>query len=378
MNVFILGAGFSKPAGLPLGAELFSDVIRHAKYHGSYQNTLEQDINSFLKYCREAKGNSISEKDINFEEFISYLDIEHLLHLQGSDHWSSEGNRSQLIIRNLIALVLHMREIAITDEAFSLYEEFAERLEPGDWIFTFNYDTIVEKALKKKNRPYRLVQERYQEIHFGGGTPAEEIGEIVLLKMHGSINWFNKSHYLGAKEYLKRWGWDINPHNAVFDGRKQFDLRRLVEDPYPQESTLRNVYILENLSEYFDNSNHITEVPLIVSPSFSKLIYLNPLSEFWAGFSKSGEYEKRVAVIGFSLPAHDEYISQPLYWFIHNFQNYESPVAKKAKLKIIDLKENEEEIAKYKATYKFVDWDKTDAYFGGFSRDALDIIFSDS
>lgn len=31
MNVFILGAGFSKPAGLPLGNELFADIISYAK-----------------------------------------------------------------------------------------------------------------------------------------------------------------------------------------------------------------------------------------------------------------------------------------------------------------------------------------------------------
>lgn len=331
MNVFILGSGFSKPAGLPLGNELFVDIIKYAKQKGIYENILKSDIESFLQYSNTTKGISITEDQINFEEFISYLDIEHLLILQGSDHWSNEGNRSQIAIRNLIALTLYLRQMTITDESFALYERFVELLEPGDWVFTFNYDTIIESALRRKNIPYRLFQTRYKNIHFGGGEVAKETGEIILLKMHGSINWFNKRSYLNKREYLERYGYDINPHNALFDGRNNFSFRKLVSEPYPEESHLRDVYILENLDDYFRKSNFVTEVPLIISPSFSKMIYLNPLAEFWAGFSKSGVYEKRVVLIGFSLPQHDEYIRQPLYWFIHNFQNYDSPCCKKSK-----------------------------------------------
>lgn len=377
MNVFILGAGFSKPAGLPLGSELFADIIKYAKIRGLYENILKADIESFLQYSNAANGVSISENQINLEEFISYLDIEHLLILQGSDHYSDEGNRSQFAIRNLIALTLYFRQMAITDESFALYERFVKLIEPGDWIFTFNYDTIIESALQKQNIPYRLFQTRYKDIHFGGGEVAEETGEIVLLKMHGSIDWFNKKYYLKNREYLKRYGHDRNPHNAVFDGRRNFNLRRLTDDPYPEDSHLRDIYVLENLDKYFAESNFISEAPLIISPSFSKLNYLNPLTELWAGFSKSGVYEKRLTIIGFSLPQHDEYIRQPLFWFIHNFQNYDSPVAKKVKLRMIDLKRSEEEIVDYKTRYEFVNWSKAITYFGGFNLEAMNIIFSD-
>jgi len=33
----------------------------------------------------------VNEDQINLEEFISYLDVEHFLQLKGSDHWSAEG-----------------------------------------------------------------------------------------------------------------------------------------------------------------------------------------------------------------------------------------------------------------------------------------------
>lgn len=206
---------------------------------------------------------------------------------------------------------------------------------------------------------------------------ADETGEIVLLKMHGSINWFNRSHYLKDREYLHRYGHKINPHNALFDGRTEFHLQKLVGNPYPEDSLLRDVYVLDDLDRYFNECNFVTEVPLIISPSFSKLAYINPLSEFWAGFSKSGVYEKRVVIVGFSLPEHDEYIRQPLYWFIHNFQKYESPTQKKTNLKMVDFRQRESDVADYKTRYRFVDWSKTDCYLGGFNKEALDMIFSE-
>jgi hypothetical protein len=378
MNVFILGAGFSKAAGLPLGNELFADIIKYAKIRGLYENILKDDIASFLRYYRDAKGKYISEDQINFEEFTSYLDIEHFLRLRGSDHWSDEGNRSQLVIRNLIALSLYLKEEAISAEAFSLYEKFVNRLEPGDWIFTFNYDTLLERVFKKLNIPYRLFQSRYKEVSFGGGeVDFDRDDEIVLLKMHGSIDWFNKSRYLSNQKYLHRYGHNVNPHNAVFDGRKNFSLQKLAGEPYPEDSPLNDVYILENLGDYFHESNLITEVPLIISPSFSKLVYLNPLTEFWAGFSRSGKVEKRVAIIGFSLPEHDEYIKQPLFWFVHNFQSYDSPYCKKTKLKMVDFRKSKEEVADYRARYNFVDWNKADCYLDGFSSKAIEVIFSE-
>src|SRR5205085_9868672 len=113
-RVLVLGAGFSKPAGLPLCADLFTEIVALAKLRGLYHNILKKDIESFLEYLNRTKGLSMTESQINFEEFISYLDVEHFLQLKGSDHWSAEGNLSQLVVRNLIALILWDRESAMT------------------------------------------------------------------------------------------------------------------------------------------------------------------------------------------------------------------------------------------------------------------------
>ena len=256
-------------------------------------------------------------------------------------------------------------------------------VEPDDWIFTFNYDTILEKALKSKKIPYRLYPRRYKELQ---DTPLgrndiidTDHDEVILLKMHGSINWFDKNNFNLIKSRWVRYGLDGDPKHIVFDGRIDVNqITRLVSEPHPEDDLLSNVYVLDDLSNYLKQIKYlISEEPVVISPSYNKLINLNYLKDFWGGFASSGLYDTRCVIIGFSLPSHDEYIRQPLYYFIRNFQGYEDPyIGKKSKLKIIDFKKTVKEIDEFKSNFRFVDENKTDYYLDGFNKDAIDVIFS--
>lgn len=382
MTIFFLGAGFSKPAGLPLGDELFSEILRIAKLRGHFENDLKDDINIYRRYVKNTRGKTIAEKEIKLEEFVSYLDIEHYLGLLGSDTWSEHGNRSQVIIKNLIAFVLNSFETRMSDAQISLYEKFVERLKPNDWIFTFNYDTVLEKTLERKNIAYRLYPTRYKNVReypSNGGEVDLDTEEVIVLKMHGSINWFDASQYKRLKDYERKfYGDEGNPRDLVFDGRNGINIKKLLHEPHLEGDPLRNVYVVENLGRYITASNFLTEAPIIISPSFNKIIYLNPIKEFWYGFRKSGAFDKRTAIIGYSFPEHDEYIRQPLYWFIRHFQDDEySLVGKKSRLKVVDYKQTEKDIKEFKKRYRFVDQKKTDFYFDGFNEQTLDAIFSE-
>lgn len=157
-SIFIIGAGFSKLAGYPLGQELFREIIIEAiKLDPSgvnlYKNILKPDIEDFLEYKEKTTHSKLNEDDINFEEFVSYLDVQHILNLRGSDTWSEEGNRSQILIRNLIAKVFHNCWKYIKKETFETYKNFASHLEPSDYILTFNYDTLLERACEAQHIP---------------------------------------------------------------------------------------------------------------------------------------------------------------------------------------------------------------------------------
>lgn len=47
-NIFVLGAGFSKPAGLPLCDELFKEILRKSKKTDIYQNILKKEKELFF------------------------------------------------------------------------------------------------------------------------------------------------------------------------------------------------------------------------------------------------------------------------------------------------------------------------------------------
>src|SRR5688572_28328965 len=121
-KLWILGAGFSKPAGLPLASELFPLLAGAARRHrvgdgDLFENILRRDIDQYLAYRSTARGIDAVHA-IDFEEFMSFLDIEHYLKLRGNDHCSEQGNRSQLLVRNLIAAVLYDAECRIPESVW--------------------------------------------------------------------------------------------------------------------------------------------------------------------------------------------------------------------------------------------------------------------
>lgn len=381
-RLFVLGAGFSKPAGLPLCFELFEQILEEAKIKFRHigKTRLDRDIENFLDYQYGVKGKKLSRKDINFEDLISYFDIEHFLKLKGSDHWSDEGNVSQIIVKNLIAYVLYEKESLMKDEDFILYEKFAENLKSGDVIITFNYDTILERTFLRKQIPYRLYPTRYESFSFGGGK-VQHTDEIILLKMHGSIDWFDFAVYERWQEALKDSPVSAPVRHSVFAREGDpLSLEKIIDCPYPKESPLNKIYRINDVSEYLYTTNLSSASPLIISPSHSKMVYLNPLTEFWYGFNNFGVGHGTVAIIGFSLPEHDEYIRQPLYHLVNNFQNndYWKDFLEKTNLKMIDYKQSQAEIGAYKKNYSFVDWSRTDCYFDGFDEKSLEVIFGKS
>ena len=133
---------------------------------------------------------------------------------------------------------------------------------------------------------------------------------------------------------------------------------------------------MKNLAEYLRHSMLTVWPPLIISPSFSKILYVNPLREFWHGMKAAGRMQQHVTIIGFSLPAHDEHIRQVLYSITQGFENFDGrPHLEKDKLRFVDFRRTEEKREEHRSTYRFVDWSRAAAWYEGLSVSALDFIF---
>ncbi len=78
-RVIILGAGFSKTAGLPLAYELWNIILKRANYLWGRADKLNDDIKAYIAFRRDCDGVQLAPENIDSEEFLGFLDIEHYL-----------------------------------------------------------------------------------------------------------------------------------------------------------------------------------------------------------------------------------------------------------------------------------------------------------
>jgi len=378
-RLFFLGAGFSHLAGLPLGTELFQLVRSYIRNQYGIDNHVERDLEGFTKYLHECFGRKVSAEEVDFEEFLGFLDVEHYLGLRGKDTWSSEGNESQLMIRIGIAQVLnHLTpEPSLIPEP---YKRFAHQLTPSDLIWTFNYDTLLERTLESGGIPYRLFPLRYSEAHPMSCTvdPASE-DELVILKLHGSVDWFSRAHFDEFEQRVRvdpymyppghRTSHPIFGHDAIVTPVS------LVEGPRPNGESLEKLYRVQDLDSILSQPFWKCS-PFILAPSTAKLFYARPLIEFWNGLQNAGGLHLSLCFIGYSLPKYDDYATQAIYHIVRNYQYVEPTLThngrQKTKVRIVDFRQTPESKDELRDRYRFLDWTRTETRLDGFNNQSVD------
>lgn len=378
-RVIILGAGFSKPAGLPLADELWSEILNRSKTLWGRACMLRDDLDAYIEYRRVCDGVELTHDTINFEEFLGFLDIEHYLGLRGSDTWSRDGNEGQVVIKTLIGEIL-TNHLPPSQKIPDLYLEFASRLQPKDFVLTFNYDVLLERALDAVGKPYRLFPTRYESLSRFSGTVDTSKDEIVILKLHGSIDWFDSSRYLESVKTHKEQGVNFLPEHPVFNCKADLGLNKILDGPRHDNDPLLNMYRVTDIEGLYKQQIMFRITPWILSPSTYKIVYASTLGDFWNGLGVSGGSNFGMAIIGCSLPSHDIYARQTIYSLVKNYQkiNWDEEVfgLKKTPLVLVDCKVTQVEQENFKNNYRFVDFDKAYLHMSGFNLEAVDKIFS--
>jgi valyl-tRNA synthetase len=378
-SIFVLGAGFSRAAGLPLADDLWREVRRRAEKMDGRAGKFRRDLNDYIEYVADCTGEKLSPDTVNFEKFLSYLDIEFHLGLRGSDTWSTEGNESQVIIKTLIGQILTEKTPKVIP---SLYEDFGRKLRPGDTILTFNYDILLERTLDKIGMPYRLFPDRFKEVFEGGGGSTDidrELSEVLILKLHGSLDWFSKEPYLRLVKEFERQGTTSDPHDPIFSRSSGVRVERLNEGPQHPEDPLNEVYRVVEIESLYKNPPLFLQTPLVVAPSTSKILWFDRFKGFWWGMGGLGSLNRRLTIIGFSLADHDEYVRQIIYAITQNYQKVhwdieEQGMGKKAPMLIIDFQDTDSKREAFKKRYAFVDWSRAEVSFDGLTARTLDLL----
>jgi hypothetical protein len=113
-----------------------------------------------------------------------------------------------------------------------------------------------------------------------------------------------------------------------------------------------------------------------------KVLYASTVKQLWQGLGHDGVANLGMAIVGFSLPTHDDYARQVLYGIVKNYQSlyWEEGLLgrRKAPLRLVDFRCSSAEVQLLKSRYAFIDWDKATCYFKGFDEAVVPSLFDES
>jgi hypothetical protein len=373
--IYILGAGFSRQAGLPLANELWPEIRSRAKVANDRASQhFEKDLQAYIDYKRECDGEILSQEDVQFEEFIAYLDVEHYLGLRGSDTWSPDGNETQILVKTLIGEILTERTPQ-KENIPELYLAFARLLKPSDVVLTFNYDILLERALDVVGVAYRLFPSRYQNIGNGQAEVDNSREEVVVLKMHGSVDWFDRTQYDEVEEGRLIRGLHPGHEHPVFSKIQELGVKPLTDGPRFSGDPLQRICRVTNAAELYGSGPLFLATPLLLNPSPLKLVYSSIFQDFWKGLGRDGGLNFGMTIIGFSMPVQDEYLRQVIYRLVTNYQTkyWDGGFLKhrKTPLVMIDFRTDEKSRRELLDRYRFIDLNKAVTYWEGLNEGAL-------
>lgn len=341
------------------------------------------DLRAYIEFRKDCYGEMLTPESVDFEDFMAFLDIEHYLGLRGSDTWSRDGNEAQVVVKTLIGEILTERTPP-KEKLPNLYLEFAKTLRPHDIVLTFNYDVVLERALEAVGVPFRLFPDRFKAVHPGSHAEVDSsIEEVILLKLHGSVDWFDRSNYSHLEEAFHRSGSTHRPYHPAFNPNKKLALTPLVEGPRFPDDPLREMYRVRDIEQFYASRPLFQATPWLLNPSSAKILYSRTLREFWYGLGSAGILNFGVAVIGFSLSPQDAYARQVLYRLITNYQReyWNEDVLgtgmRKRPLLLVDLCKSDQAKERFRQRYSFVDWSRAEVYFDGFDDRAVNFLRAD-
>ncbi|MBT6153492.1 MAG: hypothetical protein HOK71_05020 [Planctomycetaceae bacterium] len=296
--MFILGAGFSKSAGLPLGTELTDILIQAIELQldsPAQDNEQLEWIRDFRGRLHALEGGSTA---INVEQLFDYAhhDAEmwrmdqQRVRVGRGDGPATPWNHARMIDHVLGLLQEQVSRVILErqrDATVSAIVGFAQQLRAGDGVITFNYDTLVENALDEcKTTWSHGLQDLKEEPH------------VVVLKMHGSADWFQFERGNPLPGFTRLYS--KTDENASDDN---------IPDEYEYRAELwraDTTCALDNALERYHGISDRYSFPGIVGlGGFKPLHKLVGSGLTWSRAGGALREAKQIIVIGFSLSPYD-------------------------------------------------------------------------
>lgn len=309
-RLFILGAGFSAGAGIPLMDTLLKLTMDKFKS----ESEISERIDNYVRIYKNLKDKEdIDYLQINFSELCDFLEFIELREYGAGERYKDYGSREKISLRYYLAKTI-AENTPIGAEIPELYIKFAEQLHDKDIVLSFNWDLLLEASLiiVGKKYTYNFVED----------------GCINLAKLHGSINWRIQKPY-------KDNGLNWQPLHHEYD------------------RTTLEIYKSDNLLNYQYWINDIPSIePFLVLPGFGKSFDVRFNALHWYKIENVFNFTKDIYIIGLSLAEDDFFIKNLFLFTLQYLKDHSSLHDGEKELFIINPDDKINEIYSFISNYK--------------------------
>jgi hypothetical protein len=228
-RVLVLGAGASAFAGYPLA----NGLLVFIRQNNSLEARAREIASQILPKLNDAETqftrlivrnpNGVA----NLEELLTYLDLYHSFPgtIFDLNPWTEKDSAS---VRRVITDRFMNYQYDLTQRvwqsgapanpAVNIAQAWGRRLQPGDVILSFNWDILHEIIFwRSRLWSYRTGY----GFQCGAQGQREEASKILLLKLHGSVNWVQNYESDSISEIANIP--DFFPDSRDWDSRTHFD-----------------------------------------------------------------------------------------------------------------------------------------------------------
>lgn len=294
-RVYIIGAGASVPYGLPTLKTLSWELA---------QSLSPESRRLFTTAIRDCFGTNLEKPadSPDFEELLNRLDPRALRYLEDSGIGAPDSDR-----RKAAELALSGLRTFVQDKCTKFgsgngpFDVLVAALDRTALIVSFNWDILLEMALLRAGRTYRYLP----------STHAQDA--VVLLKPHGSINWYA----LLDRELLMI---SLSDSNLGVIGDDINSYLCYVNDPMKPINFASCSPMVQHV---------LSHVPAIVLPTASKALsvggvprdgfveagHTRAMKATWATIVSAFKQAREIVAIGYSLPGTDGASIEALKYF---------------------------------------------------------------
>lgn len=289
-TIFILGAGASYKAGVPLMAN-FLDVAENLWKTGKVQQFEKQFENVFKGRSELQQVHSKAQLNIqNIESVFVAFEMGKTLQKFGEFKDTEIDDLVASMKSVILATIETKLEFHTTERRIYPPEPYGEFVDMIDKlknqsvskqnvaIITFNYDLALDFALYHKGI----------ELYYGlEEKPRNDL--IPFLKLHGSLNWAQCSECESVVP------WYLSDYYLT----RRLNLSR--------SSKTYKLRIGSKIGQHKHGNHKVLSEPLIAPPTWSKSEYYKVLSPVWSCAAKELSDAENIFVIGYSLPESDSF-----------------------------------------------------------------------